>query len=401
MFGSRRSALPAAEPRTADAGAASRPASSAVQVALERRGRAGRGGRRAARLRGPARAACCGARSRTRWAARSSALRAEIASLRGELLEKVGGQLRLERIETTRVIGSDLEALQHEVRQLKVAAGRRVQHRHERAGRGTRRAAPGQPDRSSSRPRCGRSAGRPSRSRPTSSRRSARPEPVRAAAAAARRPQPAPPQPQPRAEPPQPPPRRAGSRSPPRPPGAARARSPPPTPPARRPPPAAEPVAAGAPTAPAASRRRPSAASPAAPTAAGRVRRRRAEPRPTPAPAPAAAPLRAAAALGRVAVPPADARPALDRDDPFASLPRLSPFADDEPDPAPRPAERRPPAGDYRGRRRRARGAGRGRRAAGRHGTPTGRPGAGTAAPTTSDEDDDLLARLLAREGAR
>lgn len=51
-----------------------------------------------------------------------SSLRAEIASLRGELLEKVGGQLRLERIETTRLIGSDLEALQHEVRQLKVAA---------------------------------------------------------------------------------------------------------------------------------------------------------------------------------------------------------------------------------------------------------------------------------------
>src|SRR5437763_14876155 len=46
-------------------------------------------------------------------------LRAEIAILRSELLEKVGGQLRLERIETTRVIGSDLEALQHEVRQLK------------------------------------------------------------------------------------------------------------------------------------------------------------------------------------------------------------------------------------------------------------------------------------------
>lgn len=50
-----------------------------------------------------------------------AALRAEITSLRGELLDKVGGQLRLERIETTRVIGSDLEALQHEVRALKVA----------------------------------------------------------------------------------------------------------------------------------------------------------------------------------------------------------------------------------------------------------------------------------------
>ncbi len=49
-------------------------------------------------------------------------LRGEIARLRGDLVEKVGGQLRLERIETTRLIGSDLEALQHEVRQLKAAS---------------------------------------------------------------------------------------------------------------------------------------------------------------------------------------------------------------------------------------------------------------------------------------
>ena len=51
-----------------------------------------------------------------------SDLRDEIARLRQDLLDKVGGQLRLERIETTRVIGSDLEALQHEVRQLKQAS---------------------------------------------------------------------------------------------------------------------------------------------------------------------------------------------------------------------------------------------------------------------------------------
>ncbi|MEO9139787.1 MAG: DUF6779 domain-containing protein [Jatrophihabitans sp.] len=50
-----------------------------------------------------------------------SGLRGEIAQLRQDLLDKVGGQLRLERIETTRLIGSDLEALHHEVRQLKVA----------------------------------------------------------------------------------------------------------------------------------------------------------------------------------------------------------------------------------------------------------------------------------------
>lgn len=46
-------------------------------------------------------------------------LRAEVAQLRTDLVEKVGGQLRLERIETTRVIGSDIEALQREIDQLK------------------------------------------------------------------------------------------------------------------------------------------------------------------------------------------------------------------------------------------------------------------------------------------
>jgi len=46
------------------------------------------------------------------------ALRTEVAALRAEVVDKLGGQLRLERIETTRVIGSDLEALQHEIRRL-------------------------------------------------------------------------------------------------------------------------------------------------------------------------------------------------------------------------------------------------------------------------------------------
>ncbi|TAM92401.1 MAG: hypothetical protein EPN43_02485 [Jatrophihabitans sp.] len=46
-------------------------------------------------------------------------LRAEVAQLRTDLIEKVGGQLRLERIETTRVIGSDIEALQREIDLLK------------------------------------------------------------------------------------------------------------------------------------------------------------------------------------------------------------------------------------------------------------------------------------------
>ena len=48
-------------------------------------------------------------------------LRGEVAALRNDLLEKVGGQIRLERIETTRLIGSDIEALQQEVQQLKTA----------------------------------------------------------------------------------------------------------------------------------------------------------------------------------------------------------------------------------------------------------------------------------------
>jgi hypothetical protein len=51
-------------------------------------------------------------------------LRAEVTALRNELVEKVGGQLRLERIETTRLIGSDLEALQHELRQLREIGAR-------------------------------------------------------------------------------------------------------------------------------------------------------------------------------------------------------------------------------------------------------------------------------------
>ena len=50
-------------------------------------------------------------------------LRADVAMLRGDLLEKLGGQIRLERIETTRLIGSEVEALSHEVRQMAVARG--------------------------------------------------------------------------------------------------------------------------------------------------------------------------------------------------------------------------------------------------------------------------------------
>lgn len=46
-------------------------------------------------------------------------LRNEVNALRNDLVEKVGGQLRLERIETTRLIGSDLEAVQSELRMLR------------------------------------------------------------------------------------------------------------------------------------------------------------------------------------------------------------------------------------------------------------------------------------------
>jgi len=53
-----------------------------------------------------------------------ASLRAEIAALRHELVESLSGQLRLEHTETTRIIGSDIEALQREVNQLKAARQR-------------------------------------------------------------------------------------------------------------------------------------------------------------------------------------------------------------------------------------------------------------------------------------
>ena len=65
------------------------------------------------------------ARGAGRACPRGGGLRAEVAALRNELVEKVGGQLRLERIETTRLIGSDLEALQQELRQLREIGGTR------------------------------------------------------------------------------------------------------------------------------------------------------------------------------------------------------------------------------------------------------------------------------------
>lgn len=50
--------------------------------------------------------------------AQMESLRQEIAGLRAEIMDNVGGALRLERIETTRLIGSDVQALQQEIRRL-------------------------------------------------------------------------------------------------------------------------------------------------------------------------------------------------------------------------------------------------------------------------------------------
>lgn len=50
-------------------------------------------------------------------------LRAEVAQLRRELVETVGGHLRLERTETTRLIGADLLAVQDELRRLREGGG--------------------------------------------------------------------------------------------------------------------------------------------------------------------------------------------------------------------------------------------------------------------------------------
>jgi hypothetical protein len=49
---------------------------------------------------------------------RLASLHAEISGLRAEIADKLGGQLRLERTETTRIIGADLEALQDGIERL-------------------------------------------------------------------------------------------------------------------------------------------------------------------------------------------------------------------------------------------------------------------------------------------
>jgi hypothetical protein len=51
-------------------------------------------------------------------------LRSELSALRTELLDKVGGQIAHDHNETTRIIGSDLEAIQREIRELREDADR-------------------------------------------------------------------------------------------------------------------------------------------------------------------------------------------------------------------------------------------------------------------------------------
>jgi hypothetical protein len=52
-------------------------------------------------------------------AAQMERMHEDVAALRNEIIEKVGGDLRMERIETTRIFGSDIEALQREIAALK------------------------------------------------------------------------------------------------------------------------------------------------------------------------------------------------------------------------------------------------------------------------------------------
>jgi hypothetical protein len=109
VFGSRNSAHPAAGP-----------AASGQELTLRQAGGVERADEAAARRHFEARLEqMLRQEIHTTLGREISALREEVASLRNDLLEKVGGQLRLERIETTRVIGSDIEALQREIDQLK------------------------------------------------------------------------------------------------------------------------------------------------------------------------------------------------------------------------------------------------------------------------------------------
>lgn len=54
-------------------------------------------------------------------------LRDEIAGLRADMVDKLSSELRLERIETTRVVGADLETLQREIRKLAANQSRTIE----------------------------------------------------------------------------------------------------------------------------------------------------------------------------------------------------------------------------------------------------------------------------------
>ena len=293
-----------------------------------------------------------------------TSLRAEIADLRGELLEKVGNQVRLERIETTRVIGSDLEALQHEVRQLQAVT-------REAGDVGTMRAPVAEPPTL-------RPIVEPARVRPVSRETAEIQADVQPATServteqvTERVVEPEPPRPTPtvdwNAD-------RAGEQEPPRP-------TPPPAdwligrgaepePPRPTPPPADGPAEPEPP--------RPS---PPPAEVTGPIRLEQSRPAATPDPArpsptPTPTPEREAVVLP---IEPID-----ERVDTLSGLPRIEPFTDFELD----PIEDESP---YTGRRRRLED---GEPLAGRHSRPDG-PG---RRHRDDDEPDDLLARLLARE---
>ena len=268
-----------------------------------------------------------------------AALRAEIAELRSELLEKVGGQLRLERIETTRVIGSDLEALQHEVRQLKAAAqdaGFRIadaNHVSEPSRQVVERGAGAAGDAPDRRGGGGRAA------------RAGRAAARRCCAAAAR----------------------AASASAPTPPAAPPSLRPsrlqrPPT--AAAPPPAPTPAPEPAPAPPSPARSAPVPTPSPAPAAASRwTRPDRSGCRPTPSTPPKRR-HRGRSPRRRPVVLPLPPSP---RPDDFADLPRIRPFTDFELDPIEAKVLRRrglhrpPPARRRRGRGRRGTARQRGR----------------------------------------
>jgi hypothetical protein len=276
-----------------------------------------------------------------------TSLRAEIADLRGELLEKVGNQVRLERIETTRVIGSDLEALQHEVRQQLQAVAREV------GDIGTQRAQPAEP--ATLRPIV-----EPARVRPVSREAAevqAEVQPAISDRLTERVVEPEPPRPTPSVD-------WNGGRSaepePPRPTpsfdwNAERTAEP-------------EPLRPSPPPADWLTARAPEPESPRQIEVTGPIRFDQ------PRPAPAAEPPR-----------PSPAPTTDERVDTLSGLPRIEPFTAFELD----PIEDELP--DYTGRRRRRED---GEPADGRHARPDG-PGRRHRA---DDDGDDLLARLLARE---